>query len=151
MESLLFPLLLVLLAGFMFFSMRKQKKRAAEQQDMQNSIQTGTRIQLTSGLFGTIIDASSSDYVDVEIATGVVTRWNRLAIMKVVPTEDAASTYAGYVPPSAPLTADGDEFSTIDGTVSYDSISGGDDDRDADDTEINLRKDQGGNSSDSDK
>ena len=61
MESLLFPLLLVLLAGFMFFSMRKQKKRAAEQQDMQNSIQTGTRIQLTSGLFGTIIDASSSD------------------------------------------------------------------------------------------
>ena len=151
MESLLFPLLLVLLAGFMFFSMRKQKKRAAEQQDMQNSIQTGTRIQLTSGLFGTIIDASSADYIDVEIATGVVTRWNRLAIMKVVPTEDAAATYAGYVSPSAPLTADGDEFSTIDGTVSYDSLSGGDDDRDADDTEINLRKDQGGNSSDSDK
>ena len=151
MESLLFPLLLVLLAGFMFFSMRKQKKRAAEQQDMQNSIQTGTRIQLTSGLFGTIIDASSSDYVDVEIATGVVTRWNRLAIMKVVPTEDAAATYAGYVPPSAPLTADGDEFSTIDGSVNYDGISSHDDVRDADDVDVDLRKDQGGNSSDSDK
>lgn len=151
MESLLFPLLLVLLAGFMFFSMRKQKKRAAEQQDMQNSIQTGTRIQLTSGLFGTIIDASSSDYVDVEIATGVVTRWNRLAIMKVVPTEDAAVTYAGYVPPSAPLTADGDEFSTIDGSVNYDGISSHDDVRDADDLDVDLRKDQGGSSPDSDK
>lgn len=148
MESLLFPLLLVLLAGFMFFSMRKQKKRAAEMQDMQNSIQTGTRIQLTSGLFGTVIDSASSDYIDVEIATGVVTRWNRLAIMKVVSTEDAAATYAGYVPPSAPLTADGDEFSTIDGSVNYDDASSYDD---VDDTDVNLRKDQGPSSPDSEK
>ncbi|MFT4043482.1 MAG: preprotein translocase subunit YajC [Gordonia sp. (in: high G+C Gram-positive bacteria)] len=106
-SSLLFPLLLVLLGGFMFVSMRKQKRRLAEQQDMRDSVQTGTRVQLTSGLFGTVIDAASSDYVDVEIATGVVTRWNRLAIMKVVSTEDAAGTYAGYEFPAA--AADGDD------------------------------------------
>ena len=73
MDALLFPLLLALLAGFMFLSMRKQKKRVAEMQEMQNSVSTGTRVQLTSGLFGTVIDASSPDVVDVEIATGVVT------------------------------------------------------------------------------
>lgn len=99
MESLFLPLLLVLMVGFMFFSMRKQKKRANEMQEMQNSVQTGTRIQLSSGLFGTVIDATSSDVVDVEIATGVVTRWNRLAVLRVLPTEEAAATYPGYVHP----------------------------------------------------
>ncbi len=69
-RSALPPLLLALLAGFMFLSMRKQKKRMAEMQDMQNSVSTGARIQLTSGLYGTVIDATSSDFVDVEIATG---------------------------------------------------------------------------------
>ncbi|MGV9858499.1 preprotein translocase subunit YajC [Gordonia sp. NPDC003425] len=126
MSSLLFPLLLVLLAGFMWFSMRKQKRRMAETQQMQNSVETGTRVQLTSGLFGTVIDATSSDYIDVEIATGVVTRWNRLAIMKVVSTEDAAATYAGYVPPAAPVDGVDDfsaedfsaeDFTSVDGSV----------------------------------
>lgn len=101
MDALLFPLLLALLAGFMFLSMRKQKKRMTEMQDMQNSVSTGTRVQLTSGLFGTVIDATQSDVVDVEIATGVVTRWNRLAIMRVVATEDAAATYPGHIAPEA--------------------------------------------------
>ncbi|MEO9328594.1 preprotein translocase subunit YajC [Gordonia aurantiaca] len=99
MDALLFPLLLALLAGFMFLSMRKQKKRVAEMHEMQNSVTTGTRVQLSSGLFGTVIDASSSDYVDVEIATGIVTRWNRLAIMRVVPTDEAAGTYPGHTAP----------------------------------------------------
>ncbi|MGC4935854.1 preprotein translocase subunit YajC [Gordonia sp. DT30] len=109
MQSLFIPLLLILMVGFMFFSMRKQKRRAAETQNMQNSVQTGTRIQLSSGLFGTVIDASSSDYLDVEIATGLVTRWNRLAIMRVIPTDEAAATYPGYTPPFS-----ADEFSADD-------------------------------------
>lgn len=115
MDALLFPLLLALLAGFMFLSMRKQKKRVAEMQEMQNSVSTGTRVQLTSGLFGTVIDASSPDVVDVEIATGVVTRWNRLAVMRVVPTDEAAATYAGHVAPEI----DSDDYDDAD-SVSLD-------------------------------
>ncbi len=106
MESLFLPLLLVLMVGFMFFSVRKQKKRAAETQEMQNSVRTGTRIQLSSGLFGTVIDATSSEYIDVEIATGLVTRWNRLAVMRVIPTDEAAATYPGYTPPFAAADAE---------------------------------------------
>ncbi|MGV9671101.1 preprotein translocase subunit YajC [Gordonia sp. NPDC003504] len=119
-ESLFLPLLLVLMVGFMVFSMRKQKKRAAEMQDMQNSVQTGTRIQLSSGLFGTVIDATSSDYVDVEIATGLVTRWNRLAVMRVVPTDEAAATYPGYVPPFA---LEDDDDHDLDDAVADDTTS----------------------------
>ncbi|MFW0784908.1 preprotein translocase subunit YajC [Gordonia sp. CPCC 206044] len=95
MESLLFPLLLVLLAGFMYMSIRKQKKRMAEMQDMQNSVATGARVQLTSGMFATVVDGSSSDFVDLEIATGIVARFNRVAVVRVVPTDEAAETYPG--------------------------------------------------------
>lgn len=126
MDALLFPLLLALLAGFMFLSMRKQKKRVAEMQEMQNSVSTGTRVQLTSGLFGTVIDASSPDVVDVEIATGVVTRWNRLAVMRVVPTDEAAATYAGHVAPEIPA----DDYDDVD-SVSLDKPAA-DDARDTD-------------------
>ena len=114
MDALLFPLLLALLAGFMFLSMRKQKKRVAEMQEMQSSVSTGTRIQLTSGLFGTVIDATSSDYVDVEIATGVVTRWNRLAIMRIVPTDEAAATDPGHTAPEDEFEGYSDDSVSLD-------------------------------------
>ncbi|ATD70761.1 MULTISPECIES: preprotein translocase subunit YajC [Gordonia] len=127
MDALLFPLLLALLAGFMFLSMRKQKKRMAEMQDMQNSVSTGARIQLTSGLYGTVIDATSSDFVDVEIATGMVTRWNRLAIMRVIPTDEAAATYAGHTAPEVEY----DDYADHSDSVSLDKPSS-DDARDTD-------------------
>ena len=73
---------------------------------MQSAVTTGARVQLTSGLFGTIIDGSNKDFVDVEIATGIVTRWNRLAIMRVVPVDEAADTYPGAL--AEPLDADDD-------------------------------------------
>ncbi|GAC68834.1 preprotein translocase subunit YajC [Gordonia soli] len=119
MDALLFPLLLALLAGFMFLSIRKQKKRVAEQQQMQNSVTTGARVQLTSGLYGTVIDAAADDFVDVEIATGVVTRWNRLAIMKVVPTDEAGATYVGAVP-SLPESLDDDVDYSADDEITPD-------------------------------
>ncbi|MFW0794561.1 preprotein translocase subunit YajC [Gordonia sp. CPCC 205515] len=94
MESLLFPLLLAMLALFMYFNIRKQKKRMADMQEMQNSVATGARVQLTSGMYATVVD-SSGDFVDLEIAQGVITRFNRLAVTRVVPTEEAAGTYPG--------------------------------------------------------
>lgn len=110
--DLLFPLLLALLAVFMFLSIRNQKKRANQMQDMQNSVTPGARVQLHSGLYGTVTDATSNDVVDVEIAPGLVTRWNRLAIREIVPAGDVPGTYPGVSPaeslddefPSAPDT-----------------------------------------------
>ncbi|MFT4086928.1 MAG: preprotein translocase subunit YajC [Gordonia sp. (in: high G+C Gram-positive bacteria)] len=86
-QSLLFPLLLAMLAVFMFFNFRNQKKRAAAQQEKKAAAVPGARIQLTSGLYGTVVDDEETDEatVRVEIAPGVVTTWNRLAIHEVVP------------------------------------------------------------------
>ena len=84
--SLLFPLLLVLLVGFMFFGTRKQKRAQQAQQDMQKSLSFGDRVMTTSGLYATVA-GTADDTIDLEIAPGVVTTWLRAAVReKVDPT-----------------------------------------------------------------
>lgn len=88
MQNLIFPLLIVVLAVPLFLSARKQKKKAAEQQQLQKSIGPGDRVMTTSGLFGTVA-SSDDDTIDIEIAPGLVTTWLRAAVReKVNPTAD---------------------------------------------------------------
>jgi len=82
--DLFFPLMLALLAIFMFFSFRNQKKRAAAMAEMQSEAVDGARVQLHAGIFGTVVGDPEGETVDVEIAPGVVTTWNKLAIREVV-------------------------------------------------------------------
>ncbi len=83
-----------MMGAMLFMGTRKQKKQMAQIQEMQAALTTGTRIQLMSGLFGTVIDAND-EYVDVEISPGVVGRWTKLAVRSIVDLEDAAQTYVG--------------------------------------------------------
>ncbi|MBW4717044.1 preprotein translocase subunit YajC [Saccharothrix obliqua] len=87
MSSLMFPLLLVLLAVPLFLSARKQKKAVAEQQALLNSLEQGDRVMTTSGLYATVADASDDTTIDLEIADGVVTTWLRQAIREKVADE----------------------------------------------------------------
>ncbi|MCP2246646.1 preprotein translocase subunit YajC [Lentzea aerocolonigenes] len=90
LSSLMFPLLLVLLAVPLFLSARKQKRAMAEQQQLQSSLEPGDKVMTTSGLYGTVADASHDTTIDIEISEGVVTRWLRAAIReKVVDTDEA--------------------------------------------------------------
>ncbi|MEJ9080018.1 MULTISPECIES: preprotein translocase subunit YajC [Gordonia] len=92
-SNLIIPLMLAAMAVFMFMSIRNQKKRAAAATEMQSSVVPGSRVQLHSGLFGTVVDPSGEEVVTIEIAPGVVTEWNRLAIREVITTdEDATDT-----------------------------------------------------------
>jgi preprotein translocase subunit YajC len=96
MQQLLLPLLLVLvLAVPLVMSTRKQKKQQAAQQELQSSLAPGDRVMTTSGLYGTVADASGDTTIDIEIAPGVVTTWLRLAVREkvepVVETEDDAA------------------------------------------------------------
>jgi len=99
MQQLLLPLLLVLvLAVPLVMSTRKQKKQQAAQQDLQSSLAPGDRVMTTSGLYGTVADASGDNTIDIEIAPGVVTTWLRLAVReKVEPTVEAEEDSADEV------------------------------------------------------
>ncbi|WP_026917816.1 preprotein translocase subunit YajC [Gordonia shandongensis] len=104
MGNLILPLMLLLMLGFMLFSVRNQKKRAAAMSEMQNSLEPGTRVQLIAGLFGTVADVSEGDSVKIEIAPGVITEWNRQAIREIIsPDVD-----------DAPLGADAPDIESID-------------------------------------
>ncbi|WP_370962667.1 preprotein translocase subunit YajC [Amycolatopsis sp. cg9] len=85
MQQLLLPLLLVLvLAVPLVMSTRKQKKQQAAQQELQSSLAPGDRVMTTSGLYGTVADATGDTTIDIEIAPGVVTTWLRLAVREKV-------------------------------------------------------------------
>lgn len=82
----LLPLLLMfgLLGLMMYFMSRRQRKAQEQQQQLQNSLSLGDRVMTTSGLYGTIIDASSDTSIGLEIAPGVETEWLRAAVREKV-------------------------------------------------------------------
>ncbi|HEX5402861.1 MAG TPA: preprotein translocase subunit YajC [Pseudonocardiaceae bacterium] len=82
-SSLLLPLIIVLFAVPLFMGSRKQKRAAAAQQELQNSLSYGDRVMTTSGLYGTVV-TTSDESIDIEIAPGVVTSWLRAAVREKV-------------------------------------------------------------------
>jgi preprotein translocase subunit YajC len=90
-QSLIFPLLIVVLAVPLFLSYRKQKKMASAQKELQNSIGEGDRVMTTSGLYATVI-SSGDTTIDLEIAPGVVTTWLRQAVREKVNTDAAGES-----------------------------------------------------------
>ena len=108
--TLLFPILILLLFIPIFLSGRKQKRLQAETQQMQNALSEGDVVTTTSGLRGTIVDASYEDTIDLEIADGVVTTWLRAAIRDKVATDthvddEAAASDTPTELPSTPTTS----------------------------------------------
>ncbi|NNG34743.1 preprotein translocase subunit YajC [Nakamurella aerolata] len=84
METMLLPIVMILALGaMMYFSVKKQKRMAAEQQKMQESIVPGTRVMTTSGLYGDVT-AVADDTIELEIAPGLRTTWVRAAVREVV-------------------------------------------------------------------
>ncbi|WP_433508061.1 preprotein translocase subunit YajC [Pseudonocardia halophobica] len=88
--SLLFPILILLLFIPIFLSGRKQKRQMAATQAMQSALAEGDVVTTTSGLRGTVVDASYEDTIDLEIADGVVTTWLRAAVRDKVAQDDHA-------------------------------------------------------------
>lgn len=88
MNQLFLPLLLMLVVAIpLVMGTRKQKRAAQEQQRLQKTLNDGDRVMTTSGLYGTVADASSETTIDIEIAPGVVTTWLRAAVREKVAPE----------------------------------------------------------------
>ena len=101
METLLFPLLILVLFIPIFLSGRKQRRQMHEMQKLQASLEPGDVVTTTSGLRGTVVDASYEETIDLEIADGVVTTWVRAAVRdKVDTTPDDASALVQGEPAS---------------------------------------------------
>jgi preprotein translocase subunit YajC len=90
--SLLFPLLILVLFIPIFLSGRRQRRQQQEMLALQSSLEPGDVVMTTSGLRGTVVDASYEETIDIEIAEGIVTTWVRAAVREKIspPAEDAA-------------------------------------------------------------
>ncbi|WP_159229379.1 preprotein translocase subunit YajC [Mycolicibacterium vanbaalenii] len=95
MDLIIFLPLLIVMGAFMYFASRRQKKAMQATIDLHNSLEVGDRIHTTSGLQGTIT-ALGDEYVDLEIAPGVVTTWMKLAVRdRIVDDVDDADEVEG--------------------------------------------------------
>ena len=63
-------MMIALFAVMYFLMIRPQQKRAKQHQDMQSSLSVGSRVLLTSGMFGTIAHVGERQLI-VELAPGV--------------------------------------------------------------------------------
>lgn len=87
-------ILIVLMFVLMYFMvMRPQKKQMDRQREMLNQMSEGTRIMLTSGLFGTVRATGESQAV-IELAPGVDITVLKQAISKIVRPEDEEFEFA---------------------------------------------------------
>ncbi len=93
MDLVVFLPLIIIMGAFMFFASRRQKKAMQATIDLHESLTVGDRVHTTSGMQGTITGIND-DYVDLEIAPGVVTTWMKLAIRdRIEATDEADDDY----------------------------------------------------------
>lgn len=108
--ELLFPLLILLLFIPIFLQGRRARRQQQEMQQLQAALEPGDVVMTTSGLRGTVVDASYEDTIDIEIADGVVTTWVRGAVREKVnpvtdedtPAEETPAVAATEEEPAAP-------------------------------------------------
>ncbi len=74
--------LVAILALFWFMVIRPQQRRQKEVVALQNSIQVGQRVMMSSGVFGTVVSLTE-DRARLEVAPGTQIEIARAAIAKV--------------------------------------------------------------------
>ncbi|MGP5930251.1 preprotein translocase subunit YajC [Corynebacterium glyciniphilum] len=87
MEIFLLILIVVVFLGLPVMSMRKQSKQINEIKSFQSQLEPGMIVQMTSGIHARIAEVGTTT-VDVELAPGVTTTWDRSAVLKLVETPD---------------------------------------------------------------
>jgi preprotein translocase subunit YajC len=74
--------------GLLFFMMRNQRKRMADQQQLQQGVEVGDEVLTSSGMFGTVVQIDADDdTIWVEIAPGTRVHMVRGGIARRI-TED---------------------------------------------------------------
>jgi preprotein translocase subunit YajC len=102
--GLIFPLLLVAMVGFLFYSSRKRKTQA---QQMQTTLKLGSKVMTTAGLFATVV-AVDDDGVTLEVSPGVNCKYARAAISRILDAPEGAEPLDDdeHEPPSVDLDKD---------------------------------------------
>lgn len=86
MEPFLLILIVLVFLGLPVLSMRKQSKQINQIKSFQSQLEPGMIVQMTSGIHARLVEVGTTT-VDVELAPGVTTTWDRTAVLKLVETD----------------------------------------------------------------
>ncbi|QDQ97563.1 preprotein translocase subunit YajC [Tomitella fengzijianii] len=95
MDGIIFILILLVLMVPLFLTTRRQKKMMRQTQETQASLAVGDEVMTTSGMHAEVAGLQEAT-VDLEIAPGVITRWERIAIRERLTGDAAEDVDAGY-------------------------------------------------------
>ncbi|HEY5653790.1 MAG TPA: preprotein translocase subunit YajC [Pontiella sp.] len=83
-SPLQFPIMMVILFAIMYFMMiRPQKRREKERREMINSIKSGARVMLTSGIIGEVVNVKENTLI-IRIAESTKIEVVRAAISQIL-------------------------------------------------------------------
>lgn len=93
-------LLLAVPVLFVVWMLSRGRRQQRETETMQASVRPGAEVMTTSGLHGTVVEVEDGGTIRLEISPGVVARWDRRAVARILSTPDlpAAGTPAVTLP-----------------------------------------------------
>jgi preprotein translocase subunit YajC len=106
-DILPFAIFMVVIVGLLLFSARARRRQAATQAEQAASIEVGSDVMTTSGLYGTVVARNDDETVQMSIAPGVEVKWALAALRDIK-----------SLPPQFRTDAEGD------GEPSYDDPDG---------------------------
>jgi preprotein translocase subunit YajC len=100
---------LILLLGFgllVVLFLRSRKKQKLRTETLRNSIEVGQRVMTSSGILATVVGSDEESY-SLEVADGVVIKFVKRAVTKVLPPLDEPDKPADTVPDQVNVSSDG--------------------------------------------
>ncbi|HEY5485007.1 MAG TPA: preprotein translocase subunit YajC [Propionibacteriaceae bacterium] len=100
MDPLTLAMIAVLIVVGYFLIIRPQQKRAKDAQALQSSLQTGSRVMMSGGIFGTLKHLGEKQVV-VEVSPGVELTFVRQAIIRPLKDDEDEFEYADVAEPES--------------------------------------------------
>ena len=113
MDPLTLAMIGVLIVAGYFLIIRPQRKRAKEAAELQSSLQTGSRVMMSGGIFGTLKHLGEKQVV-VEVSPGVEFTFVRQAIIRPLKDDEDEFEYADVAEPESVDTGLADAALTTD-------------------------------------
>ena len=100
MDPLTLAMIGVLIVAGYFLIIRPQRKRAKDAAELQSSLQAGSRVMMSGGIFGTLKHLGDKQVV-VEVSPGVELTFVRQAIIRPLKDDEDEFEYADVAEPES--------------------------------------------------
>lgn len=100
MDTLTLAMIAVLIVAGYFLIIRPQRKRAKDAAELQSSLQAGSRVMMSGGIFGTLKHLGDKQVV-VEVSPGVELTFVRQAIIRPLKDDEDEFEYADVAEPES--------------------------------------------------